>query len=67
MQQKTDIVIEKIKNREFSVGRAARELGISIIDFLDLLKEKKIDWIGYNDEDLERDLFLLKSEVFQNS
>lgn len=61
MRQRIEKVIEKIKKGEFSVGRAAKELGICISDMLDLLKEKKVDWIGYTDEDLERDLSLLQS------
>lgn len=52
--------LEDIRENRTSIGKAAEECEISIWEFLDLLKEKNIDWIEYSKEDLERDLALIE-------
>jgi len=57
---KTENSLEKVRERKISVGKAAEECDISLAEFLVLLKENNIDWVGYDEEDFERDLKLLK-------
>lgn len=57
---KIEAALEKIRAHTLSVGRAAEECGISIWEMLALVKEKNIDWVGYSEEDLEKDLKLLQ-------
>ncbi len=57
---KVENCIEEIKEHNLSVGKAAAECGVSIWEILDILKEKNVDWTGYNKEDLEKDLALLE-------
>ncbi len=50
----------KVREKKLSVGKAAEECHLSLWEMLELLKEKQIDWAGYEEEDLQRDLALLK-------
>lgn len=52
--------LESIKERRISVGKAAENCGISLWEMIDLVKKNNIDWIGYNEEDLEKELSLIK-------
>ena len=52
--------IEEIKAHRMSVGKAAEECGVSLWVILELLKDKNIDWVGYDKEDLSRDLGLIE-------
>lgn len=52
--------LEDVAAHKLSIGKASEKCGISLWEMLELLKEKNIDWVGYSDEDLERDLKLLK-------
>ena len=52
--------LENIALHKFSVAKAAKECNISLWEMLELVKEKNIDWTGYSEEDLEKDLKLLK-------
>ncbi len=57
---KTENALEKVREQKISVGKAAEECSISLAEFLVLLKERNINWTGYDEEDLERDLKLLE-------
>lgn len=57
---KIESALEKVRERKISVGKAAEECGISLAELLVSLKEKNIDWTGYDEEDLEMDLKLLE-------
>tara|TARA_Y100000310_G_C20700181_1_gene828990 strand:+ start:3627 stop:3929 length:303 start_codon:yes stop_codon:yes gene_type:complete len=57
---KIKVALEEISEHKVSVGKAAEECGISLWEMLDLVKKKNIDWVDYNEEDLERDLENLK-------
>ena len=57
---KKEQVLEDLKSHKISIGQAAKECGISIWEIMDLAKEKKIDWMNYTEEDLERELKILE-------
>ena len=52
--------LEELAKHKISIGKAAERAGISLWEMLELVKEKNIDWTGYNDEDLEQDLKLIR-------
>ena len=52
-------VLEAIDNHKMSIGRAAKELNISLWDVLDLAKRNNINWTGYDEEELEHDLEII--------
>lgn len=58
-QWKIEKALKDISEHKISIGKAAEECGISIWEMLDLVKKKNVDWIGYDDEDLKRDLAVL--------
>lgn|SRR3989344_2684990 len=53
---KIEYALEQLKNHEISISQAAHECEISVWDMIILAKKRKIDWIDYTEEDLERDL-----------
>ena len=57
---KIDNFLSEIREHKTSVGKAAEECGLSIWEMLEILKDKNIDWVGYNEEDLKRDLSILE-------
>ena len=56
---KIDNFLSEIREHKISVGKAAEECEISIWEMLEILKDKNIDWVGYDEEDLKRDLSIL--------
>ena len=52
--------LENLAQHKISIGKAAEECDISLWEMIDKASEKKIDWVGYSDKDLEKDLALLK-------
>ncbi len=52
--------LEEISSNKISIGKAAEKCGISIWELLDIIKRKNIDWVGYSDEDLKKDLEILE-------
>src|SRR3990167_6414191 len=54
--------LEKLRQHKISVGKAAKECGISLWEIIDIAKENNIDWTGYSKEDVERDLRILGGE-----
>ena len=52
--------LEKIKEHEISVGKAAEECGISLAEMLAIIGKKNIDWTGYGEDDIKEDLKLIK-------
>ena len=57
---KIENAVEKIREQKMSVGKAAEECELSLWEMLDLLKQKNIDWTGYSQKDLEKELALLE-------
>lgn len=53
---KKEQALEKVREHKLSVGKAAEECGIPLWEMLDLLKQKDIDWTGYSEKDLKKDL-----------
>jgi len=53
--------LEDLNSHKISIGQAAKKLGVDLWDMIDLTKKYNIDWTGYDDEDLERTLSILKS------
>ncbi|MEK6915303.1 MAG: UPF0175 family protein [Nanoarchaeota archaeon] len=48
--------LERLREHSVTLGRAAEIAGISIWEMMDIVKEKKIDWIGLTPEDIDKDL-----------
>lgn len=57
---RTQNALEQLTAHKISLGKAAEEAGISILEMLDITKEKKIDWVGLTPEDIDRDLEIIK-------
>jgi len=53
-------ILKKFSNHEISLGRAAKELKISLYEMMDIAKERKVDWVGLTLEDIKRDLKTIK-------
>ena len=53
-EKKLEIALEKFRNREASVGRAARIADMPLSQFMDMLVENKIDF-HYGIKELEED------------
>ncbi|MEK6928545.1 MAG: UPF0175 family protein [Nanoarchaeota archaeon] len=51
--------LEELATHTISLGAAAEECGVSIWEMMELAKQRKIDWIGYTEEDLKRDLTII--------
>ena len=47
--------IEKLREHSITLGKAAELAEISIWEMLDIVKEKKIDWVGLTPEIIDRD------------
>lgn len=54
--------IELLRNGKATLAKAAEIAGISIYEMIELVKEKRIDYIHITAEELEEDLKLLESE-----
>lgn len=55
-EQKLKIILEKLSSHKISIGKAAEELDVSIWEMVDMAKEDNIDWVRYNEKELEHDL-----------
>ncbi len=53
---KLDHALERLAAHKITLGKAAEESGISIWEILDIVKERKIDWVGLTIEGVEKDL-----------
>ncbi|MDO8459729.1 MAG: UPF0175 family protein [Nanoarchaeota archaeon] len=53
--------LEKLAAHKISLSKAAEESEISLWEMIDIVKEKKIDWVGLTTEDIERDLEIVKN------
>ena len=56
---KIENALKEISEHRMSIGKAAEECKISIWEMLDFVKRKNVDWTGYSDDDLKRDLATL--------
>jgi len=54
--------VELLRKGKATLAKAAEIAGISIYEMIDIVKEKKIDYIHITREELEEDLKLLESE-----
>lgn len=52
--------LEDLAAHRISLGKAAEMADISIWEMLEIVKEKRIDWIGITPEDIDRDITLIK-------
>lgn len=59
-QEKIKAVLDDLANHKISMGKAAEICDVGLWEMLELVKEKNVDWTGYSEEDLEKDLKLLK-------
>lgn len=59
-QWKIESALEQIREHKLSVGKAAEDCKIPLWEMMDLLKKKNIDWTGYTEKDLEKDLKALQ-------
>ena len=56
---KKEYAVENYKKGEFSLGQAAQFAEISIWEFIELIKQKKIS-LNYDEEELEEELKAIK-------
>lgn len=52
--------LEDLKKGKISIGKAAEEADMNIWEIIDLAKKDDINWTGYDEEELERDLRFTK-------
>ena len=52
--------LENLRVNKFSIGKAAEFADVNLWEMLDLAKENSLNWTGYNEEDLKKDLKFLK-------
>ncbi len=57
---KIENALEELRQHKISIGKAAEDCAISKWEMIERAKEKNVDWIGYSEEDLKRDLELLE-------
>lgn len=57
---KLEYTLQRLAEHKISLGKASEEAGLSLWEMLDIVKEKKIDWVGLTPEDIERDLEIIK-------
>jgi len=55
-EARLEYALEKLAAHKITLGKAAEDSGISIWEMLDIVKERKIDWIGLTPEGVEKDL-----------
>lgn len=56
MVDKTEEVLKRLSEHKITLRKAAKEIGVSIWEMLDIVKEKKIDWLGLTPEDIKYDI-----------
>ncbi|MEK6926872.1 MAG: UPF0175 family protein [Nanoarchaeota archaeon] len=59
-QWKINNALEELTAHKISLGKAAEMAKVSIWEMMDIVKDKKIDWIGLSPEDIEKDLEIVK-------
>ena len=59
-EEKTKNALDMVARHKTSIGKAAEECGVPVWELLELMKDRNIDWTGYSEDDLEKDLKLLK-------
>lgn len=55
------LVLSFFTEAKISSGKAARLLGISRVDFLDLLRERGISYINFSEEELKEEIAAAKT------
>ena len=55
--------LQELREHKISMGKAAEQCGISVWEMLDLVKENSVNWTGYSEEDLKRDLKVLEGNL----
>ena len=60
---KIENALERLSAHKITLGRAAEEAGISRWEMMDIVKERKIDWLGLTLEDIEEDIKSAKKSV----
>jgi predicted HTH domain antitoxin len=60
---RSERAIDLLRNGKVTLAKAAEIAGISIYEMIELVKEKKIDYIHIAGEELEEDLRLMGSEI----
>lgn len=54
-QAKLEVVLDLLRRRRISIGRAAELAGVTIYEMIELCRKNKIH-LGYTEEDLRRDI-----------
>ncbi len=54
--------IERFKGHKVSLWKAAEEAGVSLREFLDVLGEKKVAWVGIAPKELEMEAEAIANE-----
>ena len=57
---KLNNALEDLSKHKISIGKAAENAEISLSEIIEKASDKGVNWMGYSDEDLERDLKYVK-------
>lgn len=60
---KVNKAVEMFRTRKVSVWRAAAMAGVSLREFIEILDERKVDWVGINPEDLQAEIVAIEKET----
>jgi len=59
-QWKTKKALELLRQHKISIGKASEISEVTLWEMIDLAGENNIDWVGYDEADLNKSLSLLK-------
>ncbi|MBU3923921.1 MAG: UPF0175 family protein [Nanoarchaeota archaeon] len=57
-----EYALGRLGSHEISIGSACRMLDVDLYEMMDIARGSNVDWVGYDDEDLEKDLNILKND-----
>jgi predicted HTH domain antitoxin len=60
---KVNKAVEVFRNGKVSVWRAASMADVSLREFIGILDERRVDWVGVSTEDLEDEVMAIKKET----
>ncbi len=55
-EAQTWVILELFRRRKISAGKAAELTDLNLADFMDISRERGIEWVSYTDEELEAEL-----------
>ena len=59
---KVNKAVEMFRKGKFSIWRAAAKAGVSLREFIEIVDERKVNWVGVSVEDLEAEVMAIEKE-----